>query len=159
VSAAPIDPGYGDPRAAVGTEQWAKRWRLGFQSVALELPSAPERCMRYYAVGVEHRAWTLLTDGEGRAFADFDSFCACPQPYGLGTDPAKFRLYYEAEVGKKAADLATVAPGEDKGGRPSNGEETGTTVVQVSEGMSPMKAKNLRAILRAPELAWIAHRG
>ena len=57
----------------------------------------------------------------------------------------------EAAQGKRDVDLMTVSPGDDKGGRPRKGEETGTTVVPVSEGMSPMKAKNLRAILRAPE--------
>jgi hypothetical protein len=29
----------------------------------------------------------------------------------LGFDPAKFRAYLKAEIGEKAADLATVAPG------------------------------------------------
>jgi hypothetical protein len=50
-------------------------------------------------------------------------------------------------------EMMTVSPGDDKGGRPCKGEETGATVAPVSEPtMSDRKEKNLRAILRAPEL-------
>src|SRR6185369_16836526 len=93
----------------------------------------------------------MLTDRKGKPFPTFDSFCVCPKPYGLETDPARFRAYLEAEKGKRAMELETVAPGDDKGGRPKKGEETADTVSAVSEG-DKRKAERLRAILRAPEL-------
>ncbi len=146
----PIDPGYGDPLAPIGTAEWAKRWRLEFQSVVKDMPQAPGCGRRFYEAGEKYHAWTLLTDGEGKFFRTFDSFCAYPQPYGLGMEPAKFRAYLEAEMGKKAADLATVSPGDDKGGRPKGGE-TPDTVSAVS-GAEKRKGERLRAIIRAPEI-------
>lgn len=156
------DPGYGDPNAPIGSAEWAKRWRLCFQTAVKELPRAPRSSLEYFKIGSEHRAWTLVTDEGGRHYPDFDSFCRDRQPYGLEVDPAKFRAYLKAEVGERDADLITVSPGDDKGGAPEGnrnaakgrGEEsTGTIVVPVdSGGMSPMKAKNLRAVLRSPEV-------
>ncbi|QJX00301.1 hypothetical protein FTUN_7926 [Frigoriglobus tundricola] len=66
-------------------------------------------------------------------------------------EPVKFRAYLEAELGKRAAELVTVAPGNDKGGRPSKGE-TGDTVSPVNSDADDKKAKRLRAFLRAPDL-------
>jgi len=145
-----IDPGYGRADAPVGSEDWAKRWRLGFQSAALDLPGAPKECLIYYHAGLKHRAWSLLTNEYGEPFDDFDTFCACKQPYGLGTNPAKFRAYLEAEEGKRAVELLTVSVGDDVGGRPKNGE-TADTVSAVSPG-EQRKSERLRAILRAPEI-------
>jgi hypothetical protein len=73
----------------------------------------------------------------------------------LGTDPAKVRSYLAAELGKKAAELMTVSPdarttrehGEDGTFTPSNQKGN-----DCPNGMSDRKEKNLRAILRAPEL-------
>jgi hypothetical protein len=157
------DPGYGDPLAPVGSSEWAKRWRLEFQNVIKSLPQAPTVSVAFYKKGEEYRAWTLLTDGGGRPFLDFDSFCSCRQPWGLGMDPAKFRAYLAAEVGERGAALITVPPGDDKGGAPPGNtnaskdkptpETTGATVAPVVSGeMSGRTAKNLRAILRAPEV-------
>jgi hypothetical protein len=42
------------------------------------------------------------------------------------------RAYLEAEMGPNATGLETVAPGDNKGGRPKKGEETCPTVGQVS---------------------------
>jgi hypothetical protein len=144
------DPGYGDPNAPVGSPEWAKRWRLVFQGAVKEAPGALAQCRIFFRQGEAHRAWTLVTDKHGKPYQDFDSFCADAQPWGLGMDPAKFRAYLEAEVGKKAADLATVPPGETAG-RPKKGEEN----PPHDEGdCKHPHAKNerLRAILRAPEV-------
>lgn len=86
----------------------------------------------------------------GNAYPDFDAFCRDRQPWGLGTDPAKFRAHLAAELGERAADLATVSPGTDKGGRPR--KETSASDAEVSEGQSKRKEGQLRAILRAPEV-------
>lgn len=147
-----VDPGWGDPNAPVGTVEWAKRWRCSFQSVVKNLPFSVETNRQIYDIGKAHRAWSLVTDGQGRPFRTFEEFCSCAQPYGLGADPVKFLAHLKAEEGAKAVDLATVAPGDDKGGRPKKGEETGAPGAPVSEGMCPRKQKNLRAILRAPEI-------
>ena len=104
------DPGYGDPTAPVGSAEWAKRWRLCFQTAVKKLPTAPAANLEFYQIGVRHRAWTLLTDEQGEAFPDFDAFCRCEQPWGLEIDPAKFRAHLAAELGEKAADLITAAP-------------------------------------------------
>ena len=69
-------------------------------------------------------------------------------------EPAKFRAYLEAEIGKRAAELVTVGPGDDKGGHHSlYRTDAGATVAPAvaESSMSPRKEKNLRAILRAPE--------
>jgi hypothetical protein len=154
------DPGYGDPLAPVGSAEWAKRWRLEFQNAVKRLPSATETNLSFYEIGERHRAWTLVTNEKGEPFKDFDSFCAAKQPYGLGTDPAVFRAHLAAVMGKKGADLATVSPGDDKGGRPAKGEvveETCSPDEQVSSRRTTKDAA-LRAILRAPELVQSLYR-
>src|SRR5262245_17496136 len=144
--ASPVDPGYGDPKAPVGSTEWAKRWRLMFQGAAKQLPEVPGRALRFYRLGMEHRAWTLLTKEDGKtAFADFDTFCAYPQPWGLGLEPAKFKAYLAAEEGKNAMELETVAPD----GRAFNGpnqhtgprEESGNDC-PIPLGVSDRKQKN-----------------
>src|ERR1700722_11069951 len=116
------DPGYGDPLAPVGTAEWAKRWRLEFQNVVTELPRAPGINRRFFEQGEKYGAWTLLTDGraedgfpQGKPFPDFDSFCRRERPWGLQTDPVKFRAYLEAEMGKKGAAMVTVPKGGTDG--------------------------------------------
>jgi hypothetical protein len=142
------DPGYGDPRAPVGTPEWAKRWRLEFQTVVKSLPDSPQACLGFFEVGREHRAWTLLKDKWDKPFPDFDSFCRTRQPWGLGMDPEKFRAYLDAELGKKAAELATVDP--DRQGE--RNDLDGTSGTQCRKSISPRLEGKLRAILRAPEV-------
>jgi len=98
-----------------------------------------------------------VTDEAGDAYPDFDAFCRDRQPWGLGTDPAKFRAHLAAELGDRAADLITVAPGTDKGGRPRKEEETSTSDVEVSNKQD-RKSQQLRAILRAPEVIQTLYR-
>ncbi len=102
-----VDPGYGDPRAPVGTAEWAKRWRLSFQNTSNHLPFGLEGAAKLFNIGVEHNAWSLLTDGVptvkhpgGTPFATFDDFCKCRQPYGLGADPVRLRAYLTVSTGE-----------------------------------------------------------
>lgn len=74
-------------------------------------------------------------------------------------DPAKFRAYLEAEIGKREADLATVSPGKPHGGQEGNQNASGNEADMVSasseEAQSDAerrKNERLRAILRAPEI-------
>lgn len=144
------DPGYGDPNAPLGSLEWAKRWRLGFQSTVKYLPKAPENSRKLFDLGQQYRAWTLLTNEAAEHYRDFDSFCKDAQPWGLGMDPAKFRAYLAAELGEKAADLATVSPGSQ--GERTDLDETSRNGCGKSAGASKRKTENLRAILRAPEV-------
>lgn len=152
----PPDPGYGDPNAPVGSSEWAKRWRIGFQSLVKHLPKAPESSRKLFELGEQHRAWTMLTNEAGVYYRNFDEFCRDGQPWGLGMEPDKFRAYLAAELGEKAADLATVSPDgratreHDEEGKfvPSNHKGNDCP----NGGASDRKAKNLRAILRAPEV-------
>ena len=149
------DPGYGDPNAPVGSAEWAKRWRLSFQGAAKNLPRAPAEAHGYFEQGQVYRAWTLITNADDKPFGTFDEFCGYRQPWGLGMDPAKFRAYLVAEMGEKAADLATVSPDgrQDNGANQHTGpkEESGNGCPNPT-GPSDRKEKNLRAILRADPL-------
>jgi hypothetical protein len=142
-----VDPGYGSARGPKGSEEWAKRWRLEFQNVVQQLPGEPKINLEMFELGKQYRAWTLVTDKDGKHFKDFDSFCAYRQPYGLGIEPARFKTYLEAEIGKKALELETVDPSRQ-------GERTdlkGTSRTKLRKSNSET-IRRLRAILRAPEL-------
>ncbi len=141
------DPGYGDPRAPVGTPEWAKRWRMCFCNAVKGLPRSPSTCVGLLRQGEEHRAWTLVKDRQSKPYPDFDSFCKDKQPYGLEMDPKKFRAYLVGELGDKVTDLITNPPGEDKGGHHSL--YPAADIVSAAE---KRKNERLRAILRAPEL-------
>jgi len=146
----PPDPGYGDPNAPVGSSEWAKRWRIGFQSLVKHLPKAPESSRKLFELGEQHRAWTMLTNEAGVYYRNFDEFCRDGQPWGLGMEPDKFRAYLAAELGSKAADLATVSPGSQ--GERTDLDSTSHINCGKSESTGKRKAENLRAILRAPEV-------
>lgn len=146
------DPGYGSALAPVGTEEWAKRWRLEFQTIAKNLPKTPATSCRLYKIGVDHRAWTLLTDAKGKHFRTWEAFCSCDQPWGLGMDPVQFKAFLDAVEGKKGADLHTVAPGDDKGGHHTLYQKDASAIVAEASRDSKRKQENLRAILRAPEV-------
>jgi hypothetical protein len=86
------------------------------------------------------------------------SLCQCQPAYydrsayhaSIATTSAKkFHAYLAAEIGPKAADLATVAPGQQ--GERTDLETSGNDCPKF-DGPSDRKAKNLRAILRAPEV-------
>lgn len=69
-------------------------------------------------------------------------------------EPARFKAYLEAAIGKKAADLETVAP-------PQQGERTDMDTSRHHVGKSDgeeRKEQRLRAILRAPEIVQTLYR-
>lgn len=146
-----VDPGYGNAAAPIGSVEWAKYWRLHFQGFVKDLEKVPKDNADYYQIGRKYAAWSLLTDETGKTFPTWETFCSYRQPYGLGVDPALFRLHVAPIIGEKAFDLLTVKPGTDVGGRPKKGEETGDAMSPVSAA-GQRKAKRLRAILRAPEI-------
>lgn len=142
------DPGYGDPNAPIGTAEWAKRWRLCFQTEVKQLSRSPKSNAAYYDLGEKHQAWTLLTDEKGSHFKTWAAFCAYRQPYGLGTDPAEFEKFVKPAMGEKAFDLMTVSPGS-QGERTDLGE---TSPDERGKLSGHTKRETLRAILRAPEV-------
>jgi len=78
------DPGLGDGRAEVGSEQWAKRVRSHMGILTAELPHAPRGIAGYMRLLRQHEGWRLLTDKRGQPFASLDEFCETPRPWGLG---------------------------------------------------------------------------
>lgn len=151
-----IDPGVGDPEAPVGTEGWAQRWRLALQHHADGTETKTKRIMETIANGLQHRAWTLITDKHGKHFDDFRQFVSHHKPWGLGKDPDKFLAMLELEMGKEAAQLETVA--EPQQGRRTDLEEKGKSEESTSparRGKSApghTKDEKLRAINRAPSV-------
>lgn len=75
-------------RIEPGTEEWAREWRIVFQSIATGALVHPERVQELLEGGLRHRPWELLDDPNGQPFASFESFCACPRPHGLGLPTA-----------------------------------------------------------------------
>jgi hypothetical protein len=115
-----------------------------------QFPTVTKHNLAYYEAGCKHRAWTLITDEKDRPFRTFKTFCEHRQPWGLGVNHREFMAHLKAELGDREAELLTVAPGDDLGGRPRKEDETGDTVSPVSEA-EERKGRRLRAILRAPE--------
>lgn len=102
--------GIGSKVAEVGTVAWAERVRLELMGCVKDIPSHVDRIRRYIDIFQSHRAWTLLRDRNGQPFDTFEAFCSTPQPFGLGMPWQSLRPYVEARIGKRAVDLATVAP-------------------------------------------------
>jgi hypothetical protein len=151
--------GIGSKFAEVGTVAWAERVRLELMGCVKDIPSHVDRIRRYLDIFQSHRAWTLLRDRNGSPFDTFEVFCSTPQPFGLGMSWQALRPYVEARVGKRAVDLATVAPAKvpdppppgpgrgKKKDRPPSGRS-------FSERPSHTADAQLRAIAeRAPEPA------
>lgn len=150
MSRAPFsDPGGEVVGAPIGTEDWAKRWRLEFQSVVKSLGNEPERADRYYKVGLRHEVWKLLNKRDGSRFATFEEFCAYEYPWGLGTPFEQIKPYLEALHGKRGLQLVTV-PEARQGERVDLG--TSGHGVPKSDAKA-REEKRLRAVLRAPEPA------
>lgn len=138
------DPGGERVGAPIGSEDWAKRWRLEVQSIVKDLSHAPERVEGYFQLGHQHRVWTLLNRQDGTRFASFEQFCEERQPWGLGRPYAEIHPYLEALHGKKATALLTAPPIRQ-------GERTGATSGNGCHKSVDRSTTLRRAILRAPE--------
>jgi hypothetical protein len=159
------DPGIGRESAPIGSEAWAQRIRLSMQSLVNQMDAVtfePKSLKRYVDIVLQHRAWTLLNKPDGTYFTDWEEFFAFRQPWGLGKPWAAIRPIIEVIVGKQTVELATVS--ED--GRSTNGanQHTGPSEDSSHRDTNPkdvgakLKAKRLRAILRAPEVVQDAYR-
>jgi len=139
------DPGIGRDDAPIGSESWAQAVRLHLQAIVKDIDSEPKRVQRYVDLINEHRAWTLMNRPDGSYFGTWEDFCEFRQPWGLGRAWAELRPFIEAAVGKRALDLATVAPAKSP---PGKAEDKGPEAPLLSTRSD----KRHRAIAeRAPE--------
>jgi hypothetical protein len=147
------DPGYGDASAPPGSEEWAKWWRLDFQSVIHSLPTYPEAARSSFESGQRHRAWVLLNKEDGSRFKTFQEFCEHKQPWGLGLPYDDLLGYLEARFGKQAVQLMTVPVDArcDNGKHPPEKKETLFDLHIRCANQHRNTSGKLRAILRAPE--------
>ena len=124
----------------------AQAVRLHLQAIVKDIDSEPKRVRRYINIINEHRAWTLMNRPDGSYFATWEEFCEYRQPWGLGRPWDELRPFLEAVEGKRAVDLATVAPAKPGPGRGKKDPE-GPSLPSVTTN-----EKRLRAIAeRAPE--------
>lgn len=92
-SARPVDAGSSSSRVEPGTEEWARRWRSAFLSMATGALLHPDRVRELMEGGLRERPWQSLSDPQGQSFASFEAFCASPRPYGLGLPGTAFYGY------------------------------------------------------------------
>lgn len=136
------DPGIGDATAPVGSEEWAKRWRLEMQAAMKNATNDQDRVCRLWQFGDEHRAWTKLNRRDGKLFKDWREFVAETVPWGLGSKPDAVTKILEQRIGHRATQRETVPEPRTKWD-----ESTGNDCP-----LSDRSAKLLRAINRAPEI-------
>lgn len=142
----PADPGIGREEDPIGSVGWAQRVRLSMQAIVNDVDTKPDALRRYVDMVTKMRAWTLMNKRDGSFFTTWEEFCEYKQPWGLGHPWADLRPYVEAVHGKRATDLATVAPAQSPPGKAN--EDKGPEV-PLLDGR---KDKRLRAIAeRAPE--------
>lgn len=137
------DPGIGDATAPVGSEEWAKRWRLEMQAAMKNATNDQDRVCRLWQFGDEHRAWTKLNRRDGKLFKDWREFVAETVPWGLGSKPDAVTKILEQRIGHRAMQRETV-PEPQQGKRETSGHD--------DQKLSAETAKRLRAINRAPEI-------
>ncbi|HSY23200.1 MAG TPA: hypothetical protein VK841_13830 [Polyangiaceae bacterium] len=89
----------GDWNAEPGSEPWCKALRSSLQNVVKSIAIVPEKVADYVDRAEEHHAWEHWKDADGKPFPDFKTFCAAPQPYGLGRPYATIRPFVDAVSG------------------------------------------------------------
>ncbi len=156
-----VDAGVGSWEAEEGSPEWAKRLRLAWLSTKHDLRSAPERFAAFYRKAVETRAWTLMLDEGGKAFATFDAFCRAPEPWGFGQPWSEIRPFLLGVIPERELDLMTVAPATRPApvAGPGRGKKNDKTPSVQSFTDGSTAEKQLRAIAeRAPEPARALYR-
>ena len=125
----PLDD-FGDRRAPLGSEAWAKSWRLQLGGLLKTADSDVEGIQTMLTIGRKFEAWKLLRDPDGKPFASLWSFCETAEPYGCGVPASKVRALFEASIGKTSTAAIATRPeaAPDPGGkrpgagRPAKGE-------------------------------------
>lgn len=147
------DPGVGSATATVGTREWAEHVRLKMQGLVRSMPENPRFLQLYVDKVMTHRAWTLMSKPDGSCFATWEEFCSFRHPWGLGKPWEEIRPYLEAAAGKRAVQLATVAPAQPAGNeRVERAKDPKAPEEPLVAGPGEAHTKRLRAIAeRSPE--------
>lgn len=103
------DPGVGDGRAEIGSEQWARRIRARLGLLVPNVSNGPRDVAGCLRLLREREGWRLLTDKDGRTFASLEEFCETPTPWGLGTKLADLERWTRAD-GPASAPLYWTPP-------------------------------------------------
>lgn len=122
--AARVDPGIGDPKAPVGSREWAQYFRLNWLAVKHDLHVAPESFVSYFRKGLKERVWTLLHGPDGSLFKTFDEFCRAPEPWGFNKPWSELRPFLVGVCSERELDLVTVAPAQHPEPGPGRGHKT-----------------------------------
>lgn len=139
--------GWGNDLAPPGSVEHAKRWRLDMQAAVDDMDRCPDFIDALKATGDKWQVWTLLKDKSGCQFATFKAFCEEERPFGLGTPEERILQALALKVGKRAVQLATVAPL-----RPANQHTVDASYHDDKKQPGPPATRaRLHAILRAPE--------
>lgn len=138
------DPGIGDGRAEVGSEQWARRVRAELGSLVPSIGHKPKSVAGYLRLLRERDGWRLLTDKNGRAFTSLEEFCETPTPWGLGTKLADLERWLRVDGPASAPIYWT--PEERY---PPTEDETAALEVHPAANLFPMLDDKALAALAA----------
>jgi len=147
-----FDAGVGDRNSPIESEPYAQRWRIDLQAAVEHLSIYPSKVHSLYELGTSYRLWTFLKNASGKAFSSFSEFCVTPKPHGLGSNETTIRAALEDYLGKRGAQLETVAEP-----RPAN-QYTGSATDHNGPKQNTGTLRRLRAINRAPEAVREAYR-
>lgn len=151
-----------------GSDEWAREWHLGIQGCVLRVltsqgnggpptkPSTINSLLGLIEVGKDFKAWTKLTDEDGRKFKRFRDFCEYRRPWGLGVEYDRLSRYLKDNLGEKAvAILLEVNPDNTPGGNGTNQHTKDDSNCSpgrelLSKQVTDTEKRN-KAIARAPE--------
>lgn len=78
------DPGGEFLGAPIGSEGWAKRWRLELQGLLHDIQTKPAHVAGYFAIGQKYEVWSMLNKRDGTYQRSFEVFCLTEEPWSLG---------------------------------------------------------------------------
>jgi ParB-like chromosome segregation protein Spo0J len=138
------DPGVGEGRAEIGSEQWARRIRAQLGSMVPNIANGPKGVAGYLRLLREREGWRLLTDKNGRVFTSLEDFCETPTPWGLGTKLSDLERWIRAD-GPASAPIYWTPPVC----YPPSEDDTGTIEVHPAAHLFPMLPDSVLADLAA----------
>ncbi len=127
------DPGVGEGRAEIGSEQWARRIRAQLGIMVPNIANGPKGVAGYLRLLREREGWRLLTDKNGRVFTSLEDFCETPTPWGLGTKLSDLERWIRVD-GPASAPIYWTPPVC----YPPSEDDTGTIEVHPAAHLFPM---------------------
>jgi hypothetical protein len=113
----------GNRAAPMGTTDWAIALRGDIGLLLHKQSFDHERLQRLIGSAREYKVWEVLPSKDGAPFTSFESFCAAPEPYGLGYRLADIDaiIAERKDAAKRAKDAKPLAAhGEIGNGRDYN---------------------------------------